>query len=90
MQWAGKSYPCVGGSERMGKRLDLGGFQLISDTAIVVRMSVFGDGARPQAKQTLVYKNDREAAGRRWRIDAVRGFWEVVLLLECNDPDQGA
>jgi hypothetical protein len=87
IQWAGKTFPSVGGSERMRKRLDLGGFQLISGTATVVRMCVFGNGARPQAKLTLIYKSER--AGPAVEDRCGQG-WDAVLLLECNDPEQGA
>ena len=88
--WAGGEYRCVGGSELRGKRLDLGGFQFHSDTVAVVRSDLFAGGARPAAKQTILYRSVPEAAGITWRIDAVRTLHEAILVLECNDVKQAA
>jgi hypothetical protein len=83
-------YACSGGSELRGKRLDIGGFQFHADCVIVVRAALFGNGPRPESKQRLVYRSTPEAAGRVWRVDAVRTVYDAILVLECNDPTQGA
>jgi len=86
--WKGADYPCVGGAEKRGKRLDVGGFQFHSDCPIVARASVFGEGGLPAQKQTLVFTSGPGAAARTWRIDEVTIVWGEIVVLECNDPTQ--
>jgi hypothetical protein len=88
MMWKGTPYPCTGGAEARGKRLDLAGFQFHSDCPIVVRASVFGAAGLPGQKQTLVFSSGDGAVARQWRIDEIKVVWGEIILLECNDPTQ--
>lgn len=84
--WAGADYPCSGGSEMKGKKLDIGGFQFNADCVLVIRTSLFGS-SRPQEKQTLLYTSTPGATATKWRIDTVRILFDAFLVLECNYPN---
>ena len=88
LTWSGAQYPCTGGAEARGKRLDLARFQFHSDCPIVVRASVFGEAGRPKQKQTLVFSSGDGAVARTWRIDEIKVVWGEIMVLECNDPSQ--
>ncbi len=91
INWAGADYPCSGGAEFGGKKLDIGGMKLNEDVKIVVRVSIFPDGpGRPSEKQTLTYTSAPGAAPRRLRIDSVTPIYDAVLVLECNYVSKGA
>lgn len=86
--WKGQTYPCTGGAEARGKKLDMGGFQLHSDCPIVVRLAVFGNEGVPVPKQTVIFTSGPEVDGKTWRIDEARTVLGAALALECNDPTQ--
>jgi hypothetical protein len=89
--WAGAEYPCSGGPEIGGKKLDEGGFRLQANLKIKVRVEVFPDGVSiPQEKQTILYKRNASAVPKRYRIDSITNYYGAYLLLECNDPAAGA
>jgi len=89
--WAGEEYPCTGGPEFGGKRIEAGGFRLNASVQIKVRTEVFPTGAGfPQEKQTIQYKRAATATPKTYRIDSIRNYYDAFLLLECNDPNQGA
>ena len=88
--WAGGTYPCAGGAEGGGKIFDIGGFKLKAGVPIVVRNSVFSGGAIPQEKQTLTYFSAPGVKGRALRINSVTPWQGVILVLDCNDPNQAA
>lgn len=88
LTFKGDSYPCTGGAEARGKKLDMGGFQFHSDCPIVVRASVFGDYPLPTQKQTVDFSSGPDIKSRTWRVDEVRTLWGEIVILECNDPTQ--
>ena len=89
--WAGKRLPCSGGAELGGKLLQAGGYRVTAAVPLVLRLAVLPDGiGRPQEKQTLSYFSVPGAAGRSLRIDSVTVLYDAVLVLECEDPRQGA
>jgi len=89
--WAGEEYPCTGGPEVGGKKLDEGGFRLQANLKLKVRVEVFPDGVSiPQEKQTLHYKRNSSAVPKKYRIDSITNYYGAYLLLECNDPSAGA
>ncbi len=87
--WAGQTFRCAGGAEFGGKAIDEGGFRVFSKLRIKVRTELL-NGNIPQEKQTLIYKGSPTATGKRYRIDSVSNYWDAVLQLDCNDPNQGA
>ncbi len=90
INWAATDYPCAGGAVLGGKLLGQGGFRTTSQIQIAVRTCLFPDGAgRPSEKQTLTYKATPEATARALRIDNTTLLWDDVLLLDCNDPNEG-
>ncbi len=89
IQWGGRNYPCTGGPVFGGKRLDAGGFRLQADATLVLRLAVFANGT-PQEKQLLSYCSTAEDAPRALRIKSATTLWGAVLILECEDPKQGA
>jgi hypothetical protein len=88
LTYRGKAYPCTGGAEARGKKIDLGGFQFHSDCPLVVRASVFGKAGPPSQKQEIVFCSGPGATARGWRVDEVRTVWGEIVVLECNDPSQ--
>lgn len=89
--WAGSEYPCTGGPEFGGKRIDEGGWRLEAKVKITVRNEVFPTGGGvPEEKQTLLYKRNASAEGKRYRIDAITNYFGAYMELNCNDPNQGA
>jgi hypothetical protein len=89
--WAGETYPCTGGPEFGGKRIEAGGFRLHATLRIKVRMEVFPDGVDiPQEKQTILYRRNASADPKKYRIDSVTNFYGAILQLDCNSPDEGA
>ena len=89
--WGAQRYPCSGGEVLGGKTLQEGGWRLKAQATIVVRVEVFpAPPGPPQEKQRITYFADRHAAGRGLRIDSLNPLWSQVLVLECNDPNQGA
>jgi len=83
------SYPCVGGAQFGGRRLDLGGYVQNADVTIVARLEVFGDGPTPGEKQTLAFSQDGVMDGVRLRVESVT-VWRRMLVLGCNDPNRGS
>ena len=89
--WAGDEYPCVGGPEFGGKKLESGGFRLTAKVVVKVRVEVFPDGVGiPQEKQTLQYKRNFSAEPKLYRIDSVTNAYGAWLELHLEDPAQGA
>ena len=89
--WAGEEYPVTGGPELGGKRMDEGGFRLSSNVKIKLRTVLLNPGSgRPQEKQTILYKRSANSEPKKYRIDAITNYYDAFLLLECNDPAQGA
>ncbi len=89
--WAGDEYPVTGGPEIGGKRIDEGGFRLTAQLKIKLRLEVLPlGGGFPQEKQTLLYKRNANAEPKKYRIDAITNYFGAYMLLECNDPAQGA
>jgi hypothetical protein len=87
--WAGASYPCSAGPEFGGKKIDEGGFRMQAAVKIRVRIELFLSG-RPQEKQTVMFSAKAGATARKYRIDSITNQHETLLVLECNDPAQGA
>jgi hypothetical protein len=89
--YAGETYPCSGGAEFGGKKLELGGWKINADVSLVLRTAVFaGQQARPREKQLLAYTSQPGAAARALRIDSATLLYNAFLLLECNDPNRPA
>lgn len=91
INWAGQDMACSGGSSKEGKMLDIGGFKPNAAVTIVLRVSLLEAGSGlPKSKQSLVYASSPGAPTRSLRIDAVNTLYNSILVLECNDPSQGA
>ncbi len=90
LTWAGVEYPCTGGAQTGGRKLDLGGYKLNADVTIVVRTSVFGEGTQPSEKRTVQYLSAPDATAVTLRIDVVTPVRGAVLVLECNFPGKPA
>lgn len=91
--WAGQDLPCSGGESREGKTLTIGGFRFNAAVVVVIRIAELDPDAastRPVPKQSLVYTSEPDAPGRTLRIDTVTTLYNEILVLECNDPNQGA
>lgn len=88
--WAGADFPCCGGEELGGKLLQAGGFRLSANVTVVLRLELFAGAASPQEKQRLTYTSAPGADARSLRIDTRTIFRNALLILECNDPNQGA
>lgn len=89
--WAGEEYPCTGGPEFGGKKIDEGGWRMRARLKIKVRVEVFPDGINiPQEKQTLQYKRNADADPVTYRIDSITNHYGAILELECNHPSEGA
>jgi hypothetical protein len=89
--WAGAEYPCTGGPEFGGKKIDEGGFRLEAKLKIKVRTEVFPAGVgHPQEKQTILYKRSAGSEAKRYRIDAITNYYDAYLELNCDDPGAGA
>jgi len=88
--WKGQEYPCTGGPEVGGKRIDEGGYRTHAQVKIKVRVAVFPDeNDLPLEKQTILYKRNANHAGRLLRIDALTNWYGAFLELNCNDPSEG-
>ena len=91
LTWAGVEVPCVGSLESDGKKLDVGGFKLFADVRIKVRTGAFPQGiGLPQSEQTVLYKRGLNADPVKLRIEHIDRYWDVALMLYCNNPNQGA
>jgi hypothetical protein len=91
LTWAGAEYPCTAGPAYRGKRIDEGGWRAHAQLKVKVRTVLFPEGVGfPQEKQTVQVKLSANGEARRYRIDAVTNYYDAVLLLECEDPAQGA
>jgi len=89
--WGGEEYPCTGGPELGGKRIDEGGFRLQARLKVKVRVEVFPEGVGlPTEKQTILYKRSSTSEPKRYRIDSITNYFDAFLELECNDPNEGA
>ena len=89
--WAGQELPCSGGDSLEGKILDLGGFRFNARVVLVVRIAVLDPAAgRPLPKQSVRYISEPCAAPRLLRVDTVTTLYNEVLVLGCNDPNDGA
>lgn len=89
--WGGTEYPCCGGPEFGGKKVEAGGMRVSAKLRIKVRVEVFPDGIGiPQENQTLFYKRNFSAEPKKYRIDNVTNFFGAFLQLDCEDPNQGA
>lgn len=91
LTWAGDEYPCVGGPERSGKRLDQGGYRVSSALTIKVRTVWFPSGVGlPKEGQTIMYKRNATAEPKKYRIVGITDHWGAVLELECDSPEKSA
>jgi hypothetical protein len=88
--WRDNDYPVAGGPELGGKLLGQGGYRVTAQVTIVVRVALFGSGARPVEKSEILYTSAEGADGRPLKIQSVNIFRNAFLVLECNDPNQGA
>ena len=89
--WAGTEYPCVGGPEFGGKRLDQGGFRLHAKCKIKIRNEVFSEGSGlPAEKQLIQYKRNASAEPRTFRIAAITQYYGAFMEFELEDPNEGA
>ena len=89
--WAGDEYPCVGGPEFGGKKMEHGGSRLRAKLTIKVRVEVFPDGVGiPKEQQTIQYKRNASADPKQYRIEAVTNAYGAWLELHCEDPNQAA
>ncbi len=89
--WAGTNYPCTGGPEYGGKRITEGGWRLHARLQIKVRIELFPDGISiPQEKQTILYRRNASADPKKYRIDSTTNLYGAILVLDCNDPSEGA
>src|SRR5205814_9328678 len=70
--WAGDEYPCVGGPEFGGKKMESGGSRVRAKRTIKVRVEVSPDGVGiPKEQQTSHYKRSASAAPKPQRLEAV-------------------
>jgi hypothetical protein len=91
LAWAGGNYPCSGGAEVGGKKLDLGGWKPNADVTVVLRTGALPDAnTRPQEKQLVIYTSRPGATAKNLRIDSATLLYDVILVLECNDPNKPA
>ena len=91
LTWAGNTYPCSGGAEAGGKKLEAGGFKVTSDVSIVVRTAVFPAGVgRPKEKQTLTYTSTPGATAVALRIESITLLHDAVMVMECEHLFAGA
>jgi hypothetical protein len=91
MTWFGQALPCSGGASKEGKMLDIGGFKPNAAVVLVLRISLLAGGATtPLAKHSLTYTSEPGATPRKLLIDTVTTLYNELLVLECNDPSQGA
>jgi hypothetical protein len=65
LTWNGNDYPCLASATRRRRGLESGGYALDADLTVYVRAVLFGTGARPESKETLVHR------GRSYRIEEV-------------------
>ena len=82
-------YPCAGGAELGGKLLGIGGYRTTAQVRIVVRTSLFG-GNPPSEKDRLIYVAGEEADPHTLRITSINGFRGALMVLDCDDPNQGS
>src|SRR6266850_1303047 len=89
--WAGTEWPCSGGPEFGGKKLEAGGNRLKAKLTIKVRVEIFPDGIDiPQEHQTIQYKRNASAIPKTYRIEAVTNSYGAWLEIHCEDPNAGA
>lgn len=84
--WNGNAYPCVTGSTKRSKVLQLDGWGQDADLIVYVRSEHFADVAsRPQLKDTITFQD------RSFRIDEITvPAGSPFLKLTCSDPNKGA
>lgn len=88
--WAGQEIPCSGGDSLEGKVLDLGGFRLNARVVLVVRIAALDpDGGRPLPRQSMRYISEPCAPAKALRVDTVTTLYNEILVLGCNDPNDG-
>jgi hypothetical protein len=86
--FAGKTMPCSGGDEMMGKLLQLGGFRTTADVTIVLRMAALPDGTpAPSQQQSLTYVSAPDALPLLLRVKTVDSLMGVALIIKCMDPN---
>jgi hypothetical protein len=91
VRWFAQTMPCSGGSSKEGKTLDIGGFRPNAQVVLVLRIAVLDPSAgRPRSKQTINYVSAPLAASRALLIDTATTLYDAILVLECNDPNQGS
>lgn len=87
--WAGAEYPCTGGPEVGGKRIDQGGYRAHANVKIKVRTEVFEDSVgQPAEKDIIYYKRSADSDPKKYRIDAIVNFYDAALELHCVDPNE--
>lgn len=89
--WAGEEYPCTGGPEFGGKRIDDGGWRAQARLKIKLRVSVFPDGVSiPQEKQRIFYKRNASATPKEYLIDDITNYYGAILELNCVHPNEAS
>ena len=92
--WNSVDYPCLASGNKGGKLLGEGGYRVTAQIGIAVRSELFADGlidgAKPQEKQTIVFTSRTGAEPRTLRIDSITEISDKVMILDCNDPNEGA
>jgi hypothetical protein len=88
--WNSLVLPVCAGPEVGGKLLEAGGLRINAANMIVIRVSHFNGGSLPAEKEKGVFLSVPEATPKTYRIDARTIFRNALLILECNDPAQGA
>lgn len=89
--WGGDEYPCQGGPEFGGPKLEEGGYRSGAKLKIKVRVEVFPDGVGiPKERQTILYKRNGSAEPQKYKIVGVTNYYGAILELNCEDPNQGA
>jgi hypothetical protein len=90
LNWRGTNYPCVAGPDLGGKLLGSGGYRVSAQQILVLRLAVLPPGINlPEEKQTITYKQTPEAQPQTVRIEALNTVANALLVMECNNPNQG-
>lgn len=97
LSWGSVTVPCVGGEETGGRMLDIGGFKLTADIAIVCRASVFAkDGAgnmvMPREGSFVTFRPESGAAPRKLKVqpNGVNRVFDQIFVFQCTDQAKGA
>jgi hypothetical protein len=88
--WGGGSeIPCVGYPQYESRELDEGGWKTVRRVKIKFRfVALPGQGVnRPQRNHTITYRASLNGPAVKYKVIAVRNFYDVIGELECQDSN---